>query len=369
VTKMAPDLSATPQAKMHLSGDGAVDGWCFYPDRPEERALVELVANGRVIGTMLATRLCVDRRDLGMGDGHYGFSFPFSPPGTDDERVIVEVREKRFATVIGRLILGGDDPARTRRLEAIFSSLSAVDQVLSPLRADSTISDSMKTLGRTLIYLAGRPKDKRSLRLPGLQAGLADILEIPAMDLGWHPEPRFSIVIPAEVDTAALANSIRTVAHALKGVGAEYFLIDNGEQGFATLLPTRLRGLNLIRVASSASLGAAFNAAAAAARGKFLIFARRGGPRPADLQNALDCVKSGEVGIDTDLAPEERTNTAGLVRHALQCTVSREDFAALGGFESLPSEAQAWRFFVAKARALGLKIAPWMSPRRTRWVA
>ena len=369
MTKMAPDLLSSPVGTMHLSDEGAIEGWCLYLDRPDERAWVELVVNGRVVRSMRATRLCPDRRDIGMGDGYCGFSFPFSLPTSESERVILEVREQRRAVVIGRLILGGDDRARSRRLEAIAASLSMADQILAQLRVDSGLGDSMDALGQTLLYLAGRPKDKRRLGLPGLQAGLAQISEIPGMNLGWRPEPTFSVVIPAEGDAAALANSIRTVAHALTGLGAEFLLIDDGERGFATLLPTRLRNLNLIRVASSATLGAAFNAAAAAARGKFLIFARRDGPRPADLNDALERAQSGQLEIDADLAPDVKSAAPYLVRHALQCIVSREDFAALGGFDPMPSEAQTWRFFVAKALALGLKIAPWASPPPARWLS
>ena len=370
MTETPSDPSPSCLGSVYLSDDGAIDGWCVYPDRPDERATVEFVVNGKVVRAMRATRLRLDRRDLGMGDGYCGFSFPFSPTSVaDGERTILEVREKRLDLIIGRVILGQDDMAKTRRLDAAALALTSVDKRLAHFHDNSTLAATTDALGRTLLYLSGQAKDKRKLGVSGLQACLEQIATIPTMDLRWRPSPKFSLIIRANSDLADLAARIRSIAIALDGLGAEFILLDDGTSPLAALLPTRLRHLALVRIVPSDRPGAALNAAAAAARGKFLAYARHGGPGPADLRSALERAKSSKLGIDANVPHSPNTEVEELARHGLRCIVAREDFAALGGFDPVRREGEMWANFVAKAKALDLKIAPWAALQPGRLLA
>jgi hypothetical protein len=302
-----------------------------------------------------------------MGDGYCGFWFPFSSTSlTDEVLTVLEIREKRFDVVLGRIILGRDDKAKTRRLDAAESALASADRIIDGACVNSSLVHSMNDLGQTLLYLSGRARDKRRLGVPGLQACLEQIGEIPALDLGWEAVPRFSLIIRADGDIAELAGRIRALARALEKFGAEFILLDDGTSPLAALLPTRLRHLGLVPIVRSDRPGIALNAAAAAARGAFLAYARRGGPRPAHLRGALERASKGKLDIDANIAPALKAEVADLARHGLTCIVSREDFAALGGFEPLRPENEMWTNFLAKAKALDLKIAPWAAPQPGR---
>jgi len=355
---------------MYLANDGAIDGWCIYPDRPDERATVEFLVNGKVVRSMRATRLRLDRRDLGVGDGYCGFSFPFTRASEPDGgRTILEVRERRLNTFIGRVILGQNNVALERRLEAAASALTAVEKALVNSRDNSTLVDMTNDLGAALLYLSGRTKGERTLSVPGLEASLGKITNIPAIDLGWRRVPRFSVIIHATGELTALAGRIRSIAVALEGLGAEFVLVDDGTTPLMALLPTRLRHLSLIRIARSYRPGMAKNAVAAAARGEFLVYARPGGPRAADLRGALDGARAGKLDIDSNLTHSPTVTDENLAGHGLECIVARKDFIALGGFDPARGEQEMWTNFVEKAQALDLKIAPWAALRPGRLLA
>lgn len=356
---------------VYLSDEGAVEGWCVYPDRPDERATVEFLVNGVVVRAMRATRPRLDRSGLGMGDGYCGFSFPFSAAkAAQDERVILEVREHRLNSIIGRVILGQNDAAAMRRLRAAAATLEMVDTALARREhGNSPVIQSMQFLGQTLLHLSGRPRDTMKSGLPCLQAGLEHVAAIPAMDLGWRPNPRFSLIIRAAGDVFTLAGRIRSIAAAVAGLGAEFILLDDGTCPWAALLPTRLRHLALVSSAPSDRPGVAFNAAAAVARGTFLIFPRRDGPRPAGLREALKEAGAGKLGLDANFGDLSAAKPDRLARHGLGCIVSAKDFSVLGGFELVRREEEMWAILIAKARALGLKIAPWAARRPGRPLA
>lgn len=51
----------------------SVSGWAFDPSEPDARIRIEVSANGRVIGRVLADRYRVDLEKAGIGDGLHGF--------------------------------------------------------------------------------------------------------------------------------------------------------------------------------------------------------------------------------------------------------------------------------------------------------
>ena len=361
-----PVVLSLPTAigELHQDPDGALQGWCWYPDQPLLRATVELLRDGEVVRAIRATRLRTDFREHGMGDGHCGFWF-LRPADTlpNGSRVVLEVRERRLGTTIGRIVVGSSDPVLERRLGAAGSSLALTAAALDSLNPDPGPAAVLGVLGRTLLYLSSRPKGQRVLGLPGLQAGLQQVASVPATDLGWCTKPRLSLIVSADNDDFQdLAGRLRGAAYALRGLNAEFLLVDDGSMPLAMLLPTRLRGLILVRAATALGPGSGLNAAAAAARGAILAVARPGGPGMADLDNVVH-FPSGTLGLDAAIAPSAAI-AGPMRRHGLHCVISRADLAAMGGFDPWAEGATLWGDLLAKAEALGFAIATWNTPQK-----
>jgi GT2 family glycosyltransferase len=82
-----PPPGATPaqgwKGKLEAPAKGMFRGWVWNARQPEERHLVELHADGRLIGTARADQGRPDLLKVGIGDGSYGFSIPI-PAGLID---------------------------------------------------------------------------------------------------------------------------------------------------------------------------------------------------------------------------------------------------------------------------------------------
>ncbi len=351
--------------ELHLDIEGCLEGWCWYPDQPDTRATVELLLDGDVVRVVRATRLRPALRDLGMGDGHYGFRFLLpvvvSPRGP---RTVLELRERRLGTTVGRIVLGSGDPAREGRLDVAASVLATIAGTIDGFDLDQDRSAIIEGLGRTLLHLAARSPGQRAFGLPGLQAGLHRLADLPSADLGWCTSPQLSVIVPAAGDIRDIAARLRGAIRMLRGVRTEFLLLDDGSVPLAMLLPTLLRGLRLVRTPPLSQSGASLNAAAAAARGEILAFARPGGPGLADLPRAAE-LPPGALGLDASLATVN--GVPGPARHhGLDCVVSRADLAAMGGFDPVYDRDALWDDLLAKAEALDLIVTTWEAPPRAR---
>ena len=100
---------------------GMVEGWAWWPKRPEMRCALEILVDDKVVAQTLAER---ERRDLVLkeiGDGKYAFSVPLpvaviAPPG----QVTVSVREAYTGTPLrGEFPFGCGGDALLARAEAL----------------------------------------------------------------------------------------------------------------------------------------------------------------------------------------------------------------------------------------------------------
>ena len=361
--------SPTCAGEFHLTSDDGLEGWCWYPDQPEERAAVELLVDGKVVRAARATRFLQNRRDLGTGDGYCGFWFPLpSEIGREGVRTILEVRERRSQQIFGRVVFGSNDRAQHLRLDAVEAALTAAGDTLQQLPRTPAFSSQLQELSQILLHLATRPHDRAQPQTPGLAACLERIAFVPASDLGWSPAPHVSVIVPSPAsDVAGLAATLRDASRALAGLGAELILLDDGALPMAALLPTRLRHLQLVRTPPAsrpgAAPGSALNAAAAVARGAFLAVTQPGGPSPAGLREAAADAAQGTLGLEAAGSDPEH---ADFRRHRLCCLVSREDLFAMGGFDPVLREEAMWSDLAAKAEALGMQVRRWTAPSPQR---
>jgi hypothetical protein len=252
--------------------DGNFEGWCWSPDRPEVRLVVDLLVNDTLAASIVAA---VFRRDLqlrGIGDGRHAFVLRLPPnlPETDGEH-IVTARERSSGIVIGRVMRGaGGAVPGAARLDAVTEAMAGLWQRLEVAReagARASTPDRMRT---AMGALAAR------LRARSQRRGFADsadpglLLQGPPVVLPDLPAPILSVVLRA-ADAAATLRRLQALAPAAELAGAEFIAIDPGLDPSAALLPARVRNMRYLRDPAAATLAQAANLAATAARGRMLL--------------------------------------------------------------------------------------------------
>ncbi len=381
---MAPDQAVTPApswlGQVSLSFEKQIDGWCLYPDRPTERAIVDLLVDGVARRAVTAAQPRPDLRALGMGDGYCGFLLPL-PEGAWQEggQTVVEVRERRFERLIGRVVIGTDKAGpQQRRMAGIERALRTMTGQAEALaqKSDRGLAEQMGHLGRDLLYLSSRPQSRADWhRYPGLTGGHDRVAAIPRSDLGWCAAPQVSVVVPSSHNIVRTATLLREAAWALRPISAEFILLDDGAQPLNALLPTRVRHLRLVRADEGADQSSSLDLAALSARGIWLAIAKPEQLSVAGLSEACASARHQTTYIDigTDMGTLRR-NTDGalsacedqLPHGGLRCLIARDAFLAMGGFGRATTEDAMWVEFVDRARAVGHQVVGWQAPRRFR---
>lgn len=255
--------------------DGGFDGWCWAPDRPDERLVVELLVDDTVAASIVAALF---RRDLllsGFGDGRHGFVLKL-PPGSIDpaQDALITARERRSGIAFGRMLRPGLPGAipDAPRIEAMESAVGALWQQLAQLRAANSAALPSQHLRDALGELAGR------LRRRAGAASAGPDLRLPAA-----PDPRLSVVLRTRQEAGALTR-LRALAPALAPSEAEMLALDGLADPLAARLPMRVANLRYLRAAPpAASLGwaAACNLAAARSRGARVLVLEDAPERPS----------------------------------------------------------------------------------------
>ncbi|MBN9509694.1 MAG: hypothetical protein J0I21_11345 [Alphaproteobacteria bacterium] len=274
-------VAAAPlQGDLYQRADGAFDGWCFAPDRPDERLVVEVLVNDTVAVSMVAAMF---RRDLllrGCGDGYHGFLVrlpPNFPPAASE--CVITARERRSRRVFGRLLRPGPPPG-TARLARLADEAAALVAALERLPARRGTAAPLRTALGALAEELGA--SRRVLWLPPVAA------------------PRLTLALPVE-DTATALWQIRALAPAAAEIGLEIVAVDRS--GAAAALPALVR--NLLYRRAPGDPAAVLEIAAEAGRGAWLALADAAEPSAAALlalANALPAAGRG-VFINAALLP------------------------------------------------------------------
>lgn len=375
---LPPDTARIPPAalwlgRMGFAWSGDLEGWCYAPSRPAERAVVEITANGTAVATATAAQFRPFLNAAGMGDGRYGFTVKL-PSAVDRQTafMVIEAREQHTGSVFARVVLRGGPqhlPAESR-IDSATSTLEAclaqMDRIApSPGRV---LAERLHDLGQVLLAAAPHGRAPGCI---GIALGQRAVASLPPLDLGYHPEPEASIVLPAAPRWQATAAALHHLAAALRDRAVEFILLDNGADPVTALLGTRLRHLVIIRHSGPAA--AAVNAAALACRGQRLLFAAESDRPDGDsLAAALACpadwaLIGGSLGetlqADGAAALIESTQERG-TRTGLALCIARRAFYDIGGLDE--SEGRPWPGFLERARILGLRIVAWQEPPRLR---
>lgn len=240
--------------------DEVVDGWCWSPQRPEERLVVDLLVDDEVVSSMVAAMFRRDLVQRGYGDGRHGFAMRLPPnlPALRREALIT-ARERRSGRIFGRLLRAGprlapDEDARIAHLERLADETRAG---LAALRGGG--DGAARSLRAASAALAGR-----------LAGGKARLTTGRAPALPWLSRPRLTVAFRAD-SSAAACRCIDSLAAGMELVGAELLAVDPARDADVALLPACRRGLRLARAPGAGNV-AAVNAALAVARGEALLW-------------------------------------------------------------------------------------------------
>lgn len=253
--------------------DGSFDGWCWAPDRPEERLIVDLLVNDTLAISMVAAIFRRDLQACGYGDGRHGFvlRLPANTPGLDYEALIT-ARERRSGQVFGRLLRAGVgvDPPGGTELDDLEQAVAGAWNDLAVLRPSARPGAKLRA---TFADLAAR----MLARARGCTAGLPDG---PPVVLPALAAPALTVAFRATDAARALA-CIEALAPALALVQGEMLAIDSGVDARAALLPGRVRNLRYVHQPAAARHAAACNTALAEARGAHLVWLGDGAAAPS----------------------------------------------------------------------------------------
>jgi hypothetical protein len=111
-----------------ISKDGVLDGWCWAPDRPDERVTVEILINGAVAASVVASRFREDLRHLKYGDGYHGFVIPIGQQAqAAREGAVLAAREQVSGDVFWQKLRGvvAIPPGFEARVAALAAGLDA----------------------------------------------------------------------------------------------------------------------------------------------------------------------------------------------------------------------------------------------------
>lgn len=248
--------------------DGGFEGWCWAPDRPEERLQVDLLVNGTPAASMVAAMF---RRDLfvrGCGDGHHGFALRL-PDGADPgrEECVITARERRSGRVFGQILRsgGGRRPPGLARIGPLAAAAGALASDVAALHAaghrSATAAPLRAAFGRLSATLAAQAA---ATPYPGavpaaLRAGLPPVAA-----------PLLTLVLVAH-HAAGTLGRVASLAPALADAAAEILVADPGTDPAAALLPAAVPRLRYLRDDAAARPDAALRRAAAAARGHVVV--------------------------------------------------------------------------------------------------
>jgi hypothetical protein len=361
-------MSALPiLSQSAVTSDGKWEGWCWYPDEPLERAIVEVFVGPRSLKAVRSARLRTDIRDLGMGDGYCGFQLTLPPRERGLGGALVELRERRFGRVIGRVVFDQDGllEAKETRLGLAGDALGEVAGRLGILSAKlARRAEHLEELGAILSYHSKHRGHRCTDSLMGaLAAGKARLASVPHADLGGSRQPHVTLLICAPDggnadDAAALAADLCAVAASLPPQSAEFIVVDGGTAPFASLLPARLRNLQMVRMMPVARLGTALNTAALAARGTWLAMAHIGSIGVAQLAQVIAEAVEGTCHIEA----EQTASQYAIQHHRLKALMTRRAFVEMGGCDSQLEGPALWENLLERAILTGQRVVRWRSP-------
>ncbi len=317
------DMNLAPVGQLDLINDeGWVVGWAWYPQAPERRVAVEVLADGEVIGGGIADIRREDVAAAGFGDGCYGFSIALPYRVLSHPRpVIISVRDQASGAALPKPVVFSQ-PA----LQDANASLQLLDKDVRLLAAElarrqaqeaadasataalfSTVADFFSQLADATLAGAS-PRSLRTLRHAVQETTTA----YQPLDFMPAPQSALSLCFMAGGEMAEMYGSLAALVPDFAKARAELLILDAHDGSDAPLLPLLAANARYMRQpADRPAVG--FNRLAGAAHGEILCFVSA----PAKLSQpwaALLATSFAEAAVGV-LAPRVMSGD-GVVEHA-----------------------------------------------------
>jgi hypothetical protein len=348
-----------------LDPDGVLHGWCWSPARPAERLTLDILVDGRVAASVVASRFREDVRDRKFGDGYHGFTLALTRQLARLEQAgIVAARERAsgqvfWQTLRGNFAVPADFAVRVAAMAAGIGGCAGM------LPAPAAPDAGAGRMVAAAIGAAGRILAARGGSVPAPPARVT---------LAYAAATRVTVILDAGDDAERDFATIAAAAKVLAAIQAELLLIDGGADPRCAMLAARVGNLRYFHD-TRANPAARRNMAAEYSRGDVLVFLRTTGRRiDLGLTALEEALRTDRLVAGAGIASLARLGapdaTSRLVAApncpplGLDLAVERSLFAALGGFDE---GLVAHNAFVAAeflARALAVQPAlVWLEPR------
>jgi hypothetical protein len=273
---------------LHQHEDGALDGWCWAPDRPTDRLVVEVLVEDRVAVSMVAAMFRSDVLAQGCGDGCHGFALRLPPGLNAAGECLITARERRSRRVFGRAVrrFPGEPPG-VARIAAVEADLAGAWSQAATLRARLAAPLPSTSARVALGQLAGQLT---------LRAGLRVCTPAPLHLPRPSSNPSLGIVLTPP-DAATARQQLAALRPVLGTVDAEVLLADAGADPDTARLPAEARHLRYLRDPAASAPGEALALAEAGLRARWLILLAAAAPSGASVLALARALAGGAGGV------------------------------------------------------------------------
>jgi GT2 family glycosyltransferase/glycosyltransferase involved in cell wall biosynthesis len=262
----------------------AIAGWAWYPERPEGRVSLDILANDEPVATVTADAFRQDLLDMGKGDGRYGFSFILPQGLFDGAAVKVAVRDRRTGIDLVRSPSLLENLNLSKFGETQFEPIAAHLKSRRDGGTEAFESQALFLLGQLDLVMRERAARQADLtRWSNLltengATTVASLIDLAVFRYGGAPihvpaaaAPEVSVIIPVHNQFWYTHQCLRSIIEHPPEVPFEVIIADDASTDETLLAPLLLAGVRLIRQPRNAGFVAAANAGAAAAAGRFLL--------------------------------------------------------------------------------------------------
>ncbi|WP_297369221.1 glycosyltransferase family 2 protein [Acidocella sp.] len=377
-----------------ISDEGWVVGWAWYPEAPERRVDVEVLADGDIIGTMTAALHREDVAAAGFGDGAYGFSVALPHHVLSSPRpATITLRDRLSGVAFSKPVVFSQPALREAgaQLDLLNQDVQLLSASLARLQAkEAADNHATAALFRTVadffsqladVALAGAsPRTLRTLR----DSVAETTCMYPPLEFFPAEAPDISVCFLAQADMDAMYTALAGLHPGFAAAKAELLILDPADNADAPLLPLLAGNARYMRRSATVTPGGWLNDLAQSAHGSILCFITAPvGPVGAWLPTLASALSAsgGDILTPCLLSPdgivehagalftdnilvardarssEDLTAAAEVEAAAPQCfAISRETWQALGGFApEFETLAGAVAAFCLQAGQYGIK--------------
>ena len=294
--------------EVHLGADGVLQGWCWNPQRPSDRLILEILIDERVVSTLVASRFREDLRGREIGDGYYGFIVTLTKSLLDaGDDYVVSARERESGCCFWRQVRGesGLPSDFADRFTHAQYGLSRAERssrfrTLGTSSLASRVSTELGVLGR---YLQMGTRHSSQYLPPIARARSALLQRTASVILEKFQCPKVAVIIVADATSNDALSTITALVPTLASMEASLLLIDRGSNIDIALAPSLFANLGYVFDAR-ADLGSLLADVLKYSRGDLLIVARNPG---REIVQALPEIvaqmhDSGSVYINAQMA-------------------------------------------------------------------